>query len=206
MADEIPLTRNAVPEARAEAIRAAVRAISSLPSDGAASRVPERADAPALLAFFSDPAVSAPIYSIPRPLTLENVEAFIAGHRQAQAEGKSALLIREDEAGEVVGYSEFHFWPQWAAGELGGALHPRLQSQGAGGRGALLTFNWMFHALDLDLICETSALDNIRTAKLLERIGFARMGEIVSTRPDGTTRPSIVWELTREAWRAQAQA
>ncbi|MCI4645664.1 MAG: GNAT family N-acetyltransferase [Hyphomonadaceae bacterium] len=203
MADEIPLTRNAVPEARAEAIRAAVRAISALPGDTAPASPARPEDAPALLAFFSDPAVSAPIYSIPRPLTLENVAAYIRGHQAGQADGVSALLLRKDEAGEVIGYSEFHFWPQWAAGELGGALHPRLQSQGAGGRGALATFDWMFEALDLDLICETSALDNVRTAKLLERIGFQKKGELLSTRPDGTTRPSIVWELTREDWRAR---
>lgn len=204
MAEDIPLTRNAVPEARAEAIRERVRAISSLPGDTARASVAQPKDAAALLAFFSDPAVHAPIYTIPRPLTLENVEAHIRRRLKGQADGDSALLIRKDEAGEVIGYSEFHFWPQWAAGELGGALHPRLQSQGAGGRGALATFDWMFEALDLDLICETSALDNIRTAKLLERIGFRKMGEITSTRQDGTTRPSIVWEMRREDWQAAA--
>ena len=58
----------------------------------------------------------------------------------------------------------------------------------------------MFTHLGLDLICETAAPDNIRTAQLLDHLGFRRMGEIVSQRPDGTTRPSLVWEMRREEW------
>ena len=33
--------------------------------------------------------------------------------------------------------------------------------------------------------------------------GFVRMGNRVVTRPDGTTRESVYWEMTREAWRAR---
>jgi RimJ/RimL family protein N-acetyltransferase len=66
-----------------------------------------------------------------------------------------------------------------------------------------MSFAWMFDALSLELIVETAALDNIRTAKLLDHLGFVRKGEITSTRPDGTTRASLVWEITKEEWREQ---
>jgi RimJ/RimL family protein N-acetyltransferase len=58
----------------------------------------------------------------------------------------------------------------------------------------------MFQALGLDLICSTASLDNVRTARLLDHLGFERMGEVESKRPDGSTRASLVWEVSREAW------
>lgn len=204
MAEGIPLTRTLIPEDRAEAIRVGVRGATALPASGQdVSRLARPEDAEALLAFFSDPSVHAPIYSLPRPLTVETVTAFIAQHEDEREAGIGLLFVRAEEDGRIVGYSDLQIWPQWAAGELGGALHPDRQSQGAGGAGALATFDWMFETLDLDLICETSARDNIRTARLLERLGFKNMGEITSMRPDGTTRPSIVWEMTRQDWRAR---
>lgn len=54
--------------------------------------------------------------------------------------------------------------------------------------------------LGLDLICETAALDNHRTARLLDGIGFERMGETLSKRDDGTTRASLVWKISKEQW------
>ncbi|MEL6664033.1 MAG: GNAT family N-acetyltransferase [Pseudomonadota bacterium] len=167
---------------------------------GGRSRRAEPSDAAGLYNFLSDPAVSTPIYTLPIPLTVETVRDFIEEHaRQAEA-GDGLLFVRLDEAGNVVGYSDIQVWPRWGAGELGGALHPDLQSQGAGARGAAATFDWMFSTLGLDLICETAAPDNVRTARLLDGLGFRHMGEVESVRPDGTTRASLVWEITREAW------
>jgi RimJ/RimL family protein N-acetyltransferase len=200
----IPITRIDMPSERTDAIRQAVRAAASLPVEGAGlSRRATHDDAPALRAFLSDPGVHAPIYSLPVPLNEATVRTFIEEHgRQAEA-GEGLLFVREDAAGEVVGYSDIQVWSQWGAGELGGALHPVLQSQGAGARGAAASFDWMFETLGLELICETAAPDNVRTARLLDGLGFERMGEVTSTRPDGTTRASLVWEISRQAWRAR---
>lgn len=201
MADSsIPITKHTVPDEKAEAIRQAVRAATSSPTVDAVARIAHPEDAEAFHAFLSDPSVFAPIYTLPRPLTVENVRAFIEAHMRERQEGVGLLFLNLDAGGQIVGYSDFCIWPQWAAGELGGAVHPSLQSQGRGVKGAALSFGWMFDALGLDLICETAALDNIRTAKLLDHLGFARKGEITSTRPDGTTRASLVWEITKDEW------
>jgi RimJ/RimL family protein N-acetyltransferase len=58
----------------------------------------------------------------------------------------------------------------------------------------------MFEALGLRLIGLTAALDNVRSAKAIDGAGFRRMGEVESTRPDGTVRRSLYWELRREEW------
>ncbi len=199
MAGELPLTRKPAPAEKVQAIRAAVRAATQMGE----SRLARPADAPGLLALLSDPLVHAPIYSLPRPLTLANVAAFIAIHLAERAAGEGLLFVREGEDGRILGYSDVQVWPDWAAGELGGALHPSLHGQGAGGRGAAASFAWMFEALGLELLCETAALTNVATQRMLDRLGFRRSGEILSTRPDGTTRASLVWEMTRTEWEAQ---
>jgi len=204
MAGALPITRRDMGDQRSEAIRQAVRSAGSLPVEGAGrSRRATEDDARALLAFLSDPGVHAPIYSLPVPLNEASVQTFIEEHARQAAAGEGLLFVREDAAGAIVGYSDIQVWPHWGAGELGGALHPSLQSQGAGARGAAATFGWMFETLGLELICETAAPDNVRTARLLDALGFQRMSEVTSTRPDGTTRPSLVWEISRQAWRAR---
>ncbi|MBI1254481.1 MAG: GNAT family N-acetyltransferase [Hyphomonas sp.] len=199
MAGELPLTRNAVSPGTAEAIRAAVRAATQM----GGSRLARLEDALGLFALLSDPLVHAPIYTLPRPLTEASVAAFIAMHLEERAAGEGLLFVREGEDGQVMGYSDVQVWPDWGAGELGGALHPSLHGKGAGGRGAAASFAWMFEALGLDLLCETAALDNVATQRMLDGLGFRRMGQTLSTRPDGTTRASLVWEMTRAEWAAQ---
>jgi RimJ/RimL family protein N-acetyltransferase len=199
MADHLPLTRIAASPGEAEAIRAAV-SVQTVMGD---SRLAELGDAPGLFALLSDPLVHAPIYTLPRPLTEASVEAFIAGHLEERAAGEGLLFVRAGQGGQVMGYSDVQVWPQWRAGELGGALHPSLHGKGAGGRGAAASFAWMFEALELDLICETAALTNVPTQRMLDGLGFRRMGETLSTRPDGTTRASLVWEVTRAEWAAR---
>ena len=199
MAGELPLTRNAVSPGTAAAIRAAVRASVQMGE----SRLARPEDAGGLFALLSDPLVHAPIYTLPRPLTEASVAAFIAMHFEERAAGEGLLFVREGEGGQVMGYSDVQVWPDWGAGELGGALHPSLHGKGAGGRGAAASFAWMFEALGLDLLCETAALDNVPTQRMLDGLGFRRMGETLSTRPDGTTRASLVWEMTRAEWAAR---
>ena len=199
MAGELPLTRNAVSPGTAEAIRAEVRAATQMGE----SRLARLEDGCGLFALLSDPLVHAPIYTLPRPLTEASVSAFIAMHLEERAAGEGLLFVRAGADGQVMGYSDVQVWPEWAAGELGGALHPSLHGKGAGGRGAAASFAWMFEALGLDLLCETAALDNVPTQRMLDGLGFRRMGETLSTRPDGTTRASLVWEMTRAEWAAQ---
>lgn len=199
MADDLPFTRNPASPETAAAIRAAVRDAVRMGE----SRLAQPGDAGGLLALLSDPLVHAPIYSLPRPLTEASVAAFIEAHLAEREAGTGLLFVREGEGGQVMGYSDVQVWPDWGAGELGGALHPSLHGQGAGGRGAAASFAWMFEALGLGLLCETAALTNVATQRLLDGLGFRRMGETVSTRPDGSTRASLVWEMTRADWAAR---
>lgn len=197
----IPLTRVNAPAEKAGAIRAAVRAVS-FPAD-AARRFAQEEDAPAFYDLIADPRVSGPVYTLPNPPTLDAARAFIERHIEEHQRGEGLLIFDCDAAGAIAGYHDIQFWPEWAAAEIGGAIRPDRQSMGAGGAGAAAAFEWLFTAIGVDLICETAALDNVRTKKLLERLGFRLVGEIESELPDGGTRPSLYFELTREEWAAR---
>lgn len=206
MTDGIPVTRRLVSAQRADNIRQMVRRAETLGDAPDASRLARPDDAPALYALLSDPAVHAPIYTLPRPLTEASVQAFIQSHLDEREAGTGLLFVRAAEDGRIMGYSDVQVWPHWAAGELGGALHPLEHNRGQGTRGAAASFDWMFESLDLDLLCETASLENVPTQRMLDGMGFERKGEVESRRPDGSARRSLVWEMTRDAWRARQGA
>lgn len=197
---DLPYTRQPVKASRQQAIREAVRGVTRLPSTAAQSRLARPKDSAALLELFQHPDVHQWIYSLPRPLTLDSVRSFIQEQRQAQAAGQGFLSLNFDEDGRVSGYTEILVWPEWAAGEVGGAIRPDLQNRGQGATGMIATFSWMFETLDLDLICNTTAPDNIRMQTIFRKTGFSHMADTQSRRPDGTMRASQIWEVTRDDW------
>ncbi|MEP2990127.1 MAG: GNAT family N-acetyltransferase [Parasphingorhabdus sp.] len=201
----IPITRQEYPQQKQEHIRTAVRSAEATITEAHKSRLATLDDADIFHTFLSDPDISAPIYTLPRPLTVDAIRNFIADHLEQRERGEGLLFLNLDETGEIGGYIDIVIWPEWAAGELGGAVGKQRQGQRRGIEGARLGFDWLFDVLGLELICETAALDNIRTAKLLDHLGFNRKGEITSQRPDGTMRASLVWEVTRLEWDAYHQ-
>lgn len=198
-----PKTVIAASPEEAAAIRAAVRSAPGLADADPRRRLATAADAAALAAFFSDPRVSDPIYSLPRPFTEENVRAWISARIAKHERGEAILALSFDSEGRIGGYQDIDVWPERASAELGGALRADRQSSGEGGIGMRRTIDWIFEALGVRLICLTAALDNVRSQKIIDAAGFVRMGGRDCVRPDGTTRPSVYWEMTRAQWRAR---
>ena len=159
---------------------------------------PEHVDA--LTVVLADPAVSDPIYDLPKPITRESVAAWVAESEALRQEGRCILSVTFDEAGGLAGYSRFTVWPERSSAELAGARRANLQNSGGGRTGVARSIAWMFEELGVRLIGLTAALDNVRSAKAIDGAGFKRMGEVESVRPDGTVRRSLYWELTRGEW------
>ncbi len=185
-----------------QAIRDAVRNADPL-TLGPGRIIANETHAAGVLDLFADPAVSEPIYDLPRPFTLSSIAAWIAEAERQRQTGDGLLILTATPDGTIVGYSKISVWPDRASAELGGAIRATLQNSGAGGSGAAHTFGWIFSTLKVRLIGLTAALDNIRSAKLIDRIGFRRLGERESIRPDGTIRRSLYWEMTAAEWVAK---
>ncbi len=196
-----PLTVLDVPPEEAAEIRARVRAADPA-ALGPGRVLAEASHVAGLIALFSDAAVSDPIYDLPRPFTPERVGAWVAEAQAARGRGEAMLTVMLDAEGRVGGYAYVTVWPERSAAELAGATRADLQGGGRGGTGAIRTFDFIFEALGVRLIGLTAALDNVRSARLIDAAGFDRKGERESRRVDGTIRRSLYWELERGRWRA----
>jgi len=195
-----PKTVLNVEPGEAEAIRLAVQRADPRTLDGGRAFA-EAHDADALTGFLSDPRVSGPIYDLPRPIEPDAIGRWIETCAAARQRGEGLLMLTRDTDGTISGYSKITVWPERAAAELAGAIRADRQNAGQGGAGAWRTVHWMFETLGVRLICLTAAMDNIRSARLIEAMGFVRMGERTAIADDGTQRQSLYWEMTRDAWR-----
>jgi len=182
------------------AIRAAVQA--SDPSVIAPNRrLATRRHVEGLIQLLSDPLVSDPLYGVPRPFTEANIAHWVDDFIERRARGEGVLIVTTDFGDQgVVAYSQITIWPERASGETAGALSADIQSLGSGGSGAMRVFGWMYDVLGVRLIGLTAALDNVRSAKLIDRAGFQRKGERDVVKSDGRIRRSLYWEQTREEW------
>lgn len=197
-----PLTVLDVPPDESAAIREAVRhADPATLGPGRAMAGP--ADVDELVDFLADERVSGPIYDLPKPVTAQTVAAWVQAAMDAQAAGEGLLILSRDEFGGIAGYNRITVWPERSAAELAGAIRADRQNSGQGGLGAVHAFDWIFTALGVRMMCLTAALDNVRSARLIDAAGFVRLGERDSVRPDGTVRRSLYWEVTAEQWRAR---
>ncbi|WP_296595643.1 GNAT family protein [Phenylobacterium sp.] len=187
-------------EDEADAIRTAVRTVD-VATLGPDRERAEMRHVPGLAALLSDPRVSGPIYDLPRPIDEAAVTRWVAENQAQALAGEALLIVTLDPNGEVAGYSRITVWPDRSSAELAGAMRADLQGQGRGSSGMAHAFGWIFETLGVRLMCLTAALDNVRSQKGIDAAGFRRMGEREAVRPDGATRRSVYWEMTRDEWR-----
>lgn len=193
----IPLTKNPASVTQQQQLRQSIKNTTGIPG---IAHVANQADINELTALLIDPKVSTPIYTLPPIISLQTITEFVVDHLSEREQGQGLLMISTDNSGIASAYYDIQFWPQWNACELGGAMRPDMQNSGQGSRGAATVFDWLFDIIGIDLICETAGLDNIRTSRLLESIGFKFKGEISSSLANGKQRPSNYWELSKSDW------
>lgn len=199
MSDEIPKTRIAVGAEEAARLRNFVRRAELMNGRIAGARVAQRADGAALAGLLSHESIGPRIY-MPNPINEATMTSFIEQHLMERARGEGILFASFNAAGEATAYFDVQLWPEWSIAKFGGAVKPERQGRGFGGACGLAAVEWCFEQLGVARICETTARDNDRSIRLLSRLGFVQMGEVISVKPDGTTRPSIYWEMSRDDW------
>ena len=201
MSDQIPKTRIAVGADEAERLRAFIRRAEFMNGRIAGARVARREDASALAGLLSHESIGPRIYTMPNPINTETMTRFIEGHLAEREQGEGILFASFNASGEATAYFDVQVWPEWSIAKFGGAVKAERQGRGFGGACGLAAVEWCFDHLGVARICETTARDNDRSIRLLSRLGFNQMGEVISIKPDGGTRPSIYWEMSSEDWR-----
>ena len=104
---------------------------------------------------------------------------------------------------EATAHCDAQLWSQCSIAKFAAAVKAECQHRGFSGACGPAAVAWRFDQLCLARICETTAEDDDRLMRLLSRLGFIQMGEVMAVKPDGAPRPSPDWELEREAWEAQ---
>lgn len=205
MSSEVPKTRARVPGEEAERLRRFVRHAALMNGRIRGARVARPEDAAALAELLSHESIGPRIYTMPDRINAETMGVFIDDHLIQRARGEGILFVSFNSAGQATAYFDVELWPDWSICKFGGAVRAERQGRGFGGACGLAAVEWCFEQLGVARICETTARDNERSIRLLSRLGFVRMGEVTSVKPDGSTRPSLYWELTRAGWEAARQ-
>lgn len=197
MAD-IPKTRIAVADQEQQRLREFVQKAEWMNSRIAGARVARPEDASALADLLAHESIGPRIYTMPNPINSQTMRAFIEDHLTQRERGDGILFVSFNGSGEATAYFDVEIWPQWSVAKFGGAVKAERQGRGFGGACGLAAVEWCFDQLGVARICETTARDNDRSIRLLSRLGFRQLGEVISERPDGTTRPSLYWEMERQ--------
>jgi hypothetical protein len=104
-----------------QAIRDAVRNADVL-TLGPGRVLANEAHTAGVLDLFADPAVSEPIYDLPRPFTQASIATWIEDAEAERRRGEGLLILTALPDGTVMGYSKITLWPGRASAELGGAI------------------------------------------------------------------------------------
>jgi RimJ/RimL family protein N-acetyltransferase len=203
---DIPKTRIGVPEAEAQRLRAVIRNAEMMNGRIAGARLARPEDAAALAGLLGHESIGPKIYTMPNPITETSMAGFIEDHLLQRARGEGILFVSFNNRGEATAYFDVELWPQWSIAKFGGAVKAERQGRGFGGACGLAAVEWCFEQLGVMRICETTAVDNDRSIKLLSRLGFTQMGEVLAVRPDASRRLSLYWELERHAWETSRSA
>jgi RimJ/RimL family protein N-acetyltransferase len=199
---DIPKTRTCVPDEEAARLRDFIRRTELMNGRIAGARVARREDAAALAGLLAHESIGPKIYTMPDPINAATMDTFIEDHLRQRQRGDGILFASFNAVGEATAYFDVELWPQWSIAKFGGAVKVERQGRGFGGACGLAAVEWCFDQLGVIRICETTAMDNDRSIRLLSRLGFAQKGEVIAVKPDGATRPSLYWELERDAWEA----
>ncbi len=200
MSSDIPKTRIPASVAEQERLRNVVRQAALMGGRIPDARVARPEDAAELADLLADPSIGPRLYTLPTQIDADTMQDFIVRHLEEREAGTGILFLSFNAAGKATAYFDLELWPQWSAAKFGGAVRAGRQGRGFGGLCGLAAMEWCFETLGVSRVCETTARDNDRSIRLLRRLGMMQMGEVVSSRPDGSTRASLYWELSRDDW------
>lgn len=162
------------------------------------------ADASAFFAYLSDPAVTE-LTSYP-PVTMPLVESMIQKSQTRWAGGELAkwaiALRRDDQLIGTCGFNDFSAAHRWA--ELAYDLAQAFWGKGLMRQAAAAAIDWAFADGQIDRVHAYVRTDNMRSAILLERLGFVREGCLRSFRVcRGRACDLYVYGLLRAEWAAK---
>jgi RimJ/RimL family protein N-acetyltransferase len=162
-----------------------------LPGDGIVLRSWQEEDAPELSAACQDPELHRWLPALPRPYTLDDAQAFIAGEVQP---GAHQFAIEEN--GRLVGSIAIRPTDP-GTGHIGYWCRREARGRGVTTRALRRLCVHAFDDLGLQRLELVADPDNIASQRVAEKAGFTREGVLRShlVHPDGRRRDSVMFSL-----------
>lgn len=148
-------------------------------------------DRDALFAVASDPLIWE-LHPEPNRYQRPIFDAFF----DAALKSKSALLAVDAKTGEAIGSSRYYEWEPDQSVAIGYTFLSRAYwGQGHNREMKTLMLDHAFRFVDTVLF--HVGADNARSRKAMEKIGAVYKGPIERKLPDGTSNPSVLFEIKR---------
>jgi ribosomal-protein-alanine N-acetyltransferase len=161
-------------------------------------------DTDAIFALMSDPRVMR-YWDSPPWKERAQADRFIAFSLREEQEGTGARFAIERTADNVfIGQCGLFLWnPTFRSAGIGYCMHDAAWGQGLGTEAVGTMLRWAFETLDLNRVQAELDTRNPASARLLEKLGFAREGtKREDCVVDGEVSDSWVYGLLRREWKA----
>ncbi|MEI6572917.1 MAG: GNAT family N-acetyltransferase [Alphaproteobacteria bacterium] len=109
---------------------------------------------------------------------------FCADHAQWSLFGCGALMIEDTATGKCLGQVGINYGPLFPEWELGWFVYQEAEGQSIAYEAALALRDWAYKTRHLETLVSYIDPENIRSAKLAERLGAKR--DATAKRPDST--------------------
>lgn len=153
-------------------------------------------DVPFMIDLNSDPEVVR--YTGDGALESEEEARAIIARVQRQVDvwrmGRSVVIDRA--TGEKLGWCGLKWFEEEQEADLGYRFHRRHWGKGYATESSIATIEYAFGELDLDRLVANVVEANVASVRVLEKLGFQRIGPTMVGTMDATKL-----ELRREAWR-----
>jgi len=157
-------------------------------------------DWPAILAYMSDPAVTA---FLPDGTLDEDASRRFA--REQSGEEAKAVAVIAKASGELIGHMPFHPWFAPETFEIGWAFHRAHQKKGYATEAARALLAHAFGALNAHRVIATCQPENTASWRVAEKIGMRREAHFRSAlyRAPGVWWDECFYALLAEEYRAR---
>lgn len=153
-------------------------------------------DLPFMLELNSDPEVIRYTGDPPFESEAEALAILARLERQQERDRMSRLVVIDRATGEKLGWCGLKWMEEEQEVDLGYRFHRRYWSKGYATESSIACLEYGFGELKLDRIVARAMAENVASVRVLEKLGFRRIGS--TTIGDAS---ALSFEFLREEWR-----
>lgn len=147
-------------------------------------------------------------WTLEEPATLERTRERLRGYVRQWEEGEAYrfAVTPLERSSTILGGVHLKGRARAPTREIGYWMRKSAAGRGVAGAAVARLTVHTFEAWEADRIVARCDVGNARSSALARALGFRRVGEVRDTYPDGTPRPLLEFEMTRDGFRGRHAA